>query len=72
MSSAPQEISVEEQLASMRSQIIISYDNAKEKSLRIYDIVSKKYYDLLVEKAELAKAEKSSKVKESKSKDIKQ
>jgi len=46
MSEEPQNLTLEQYVSTLRNQIVLSYDSAKEVALRNFDDVSKKFGEL--------------------------
>lgn len=44
---APERLSLQEYVGSLRNQIVLSYDNSKEVALRSFDDMTRKYIELL-------------------------
>lgn len=47
MSQEPKQISVQEYIQTLRGQIVLSYDSAKETALRNFEAMTKKYIEQL-------------------------
>lgn len=48
MSEEPQNLTLEQYVSTLRNQIVLSYDSAKEVALRNFDDMSKKFGELYV------------------------
>ena len=64
MSEEPQNLTLEQYVSTLRNQIVLSYDGAKEVALRNFDDVSKKFGELYAK--EQAQAEQKPQVTETK------
>ena len=68
MSEQQQNLTLEQYVSTLRNQIVLSYDSAKEVALRNFDDVSKKFGELYnkAQAEEKAKAEQKPQVTETK------
>ena len=64
--SEQQNLTLEQYVSTLRNQIVISYDGAKEVALRNFDDISKKFGELYIKAQEQAKAEQKPQVTETK------
>ena len=64
--SEQQNLTLEQYVSTLRNQIVISYDGAKEVALRNFDDISKKFGELYIKAQEKAKAEQKPQVTETK------
>jgi phage anti-repressor protein len=64
--SEQQNLTLEQYVSTLRNQIVLSYDSAKEVALRNFDDMSKKFGELYIKAQEQAKAEQKPQVTETK------
>ena len=65
--SEQQNLTLEQYVSTLRNQIVLSYDSAKEVAIRNFDDISKKFGELYIKaQAEQAKAEQKPQVTETK------
>ena len=64
--SEQQNLTLEQYVSTLRNQIVLSYDSAKEVALRSFDDVSKKLGELYVKAQQQAQAEQKPQVIETK------
>ena len=64
--SEQQNLTLEQYVSTLRNQIVLSYDSAKEVALRNFDDMSKKFGELYNKAQAVAKAEQKPQVTETK------